>query len=151
MQVQILLFLIGLICGGMVAAGIFGFIVSIGIVQRMAVKTDTGSRMQQYETCLMAGGLAGAVVDLWLPGLPGLSGAWPFGVAGGALTIALGAAGVLYGIFIGALIMSLAETIQVMPVFMSRLSLRRGLPLIIGALAAGKAAGALLQLGRLLP
>ncbi len=100
----ILLAFFGLAAGGVTAAGIFAFLVAIGLIQRMADKTHTASRVGLYETCFILGGVWGNLV--WFYDLP----LW-----GGTVLCAV--LGLAYGIFIGCLIMSLAETLNVIPVF----------------------------------
>lgn len=127
----ILLAFFGLAAGGVTAAGIFAFLVAIGLIQRMADKTHTASRVGIYETCFILGGVWGNLV--WFYDLP----LW-----GGAVLCAV--LGLSYGIFIGCLIMSLAETLNVIPVFFRRLGIRSGLPWVLLAFAAGKMLGSLL-------
>lgn len=55
----------------------------------------------------------------------------------------LAAAGLSCGIFVGCLVMSLAETLKALPVLSRRLRLAVGLPYLLLAIAAGKCAGSL--------
>ena len=52
--------------------------------------------------------------------------------------------GIFSGIFLGGWILALAEIADMFPVFVRRIQLKQGLPLIILSIAAGKAAGALI-------
>ena len=58
-------------------------------------------------------------------------------------TIFLAVAGVCVGIFVGCLVMSLAETLKALPVISRRIHLAVGLQYLIFALAAGKLTGSL--------
>jgi len=60
---------------------------------------------------------------------------------GGNLVLAL--AGLSIGIFVGCLVMSLAETLQALPVLNRRIHLAVGLQYVILSVAVGKLAGAL--------
>ena len=57
--------------------------------------------------------------------------------------LVLAAAGLSCGIFVGCLVMSLAETLKALPVLSRRLRLAVGLQYLILAIAAGKCAGSL--------
>ena len=50
------------------------------------------------------------------------------------------------GIFVGAWAMALTEIIDTIPIFMRRLYLKKGLAVIVWALAIGRSAGSLLHL-----
>lgn len=148
---EMLLLLTGLAAGSTVAAGVYAFLAVIGVYPRLMGKTATASKRKifLYETLIVLGGLFGNVVDLftekgkqltehfwetmWLAGVPE-SGLWqPI----------LMIAGMSCGIFVGCLVMSLAETLKALPVLSRRLHLSVGLPYVILAIAAGKCAGSL--------
>ncbi len=124
---------VGLSAGGVVAAGVFAFLAIIGVFPRLIGNTDTGRHIMLYETVLILGGIWGNAADLYLMPviLPG--GKWLLAVFGGS-----------FGIFVGCLVMSLAETLKALPVFNRRVRLAVGIQYMILALAAGKLAGALL-------
>ena len=48
------------------------------------------------------------------------------------------------GIFVGCLVMSLAETLKALPVFTRRIRLSVGFPWVIASIALGKLAGSLI-------
>ena len=52
-----LLFFIGISSGALVAAGLFAFIVAIGIVNRIASRTGTSRHLRCYESSAIAGGV----------------------------------------------------------------------------------------------
>lgn len=133
---QIFLAVFGACAGGIIAAGVFAFLAIIGIYPRLIGKTGTKAHIMWYETMLILGGVFGNSLYLFdVPfflsrGLPGQTGLVVFG---------LGA-----GIFVGCLVMSLSETLKVLPVMNRRIRLAVGLQYVILALALGKMTGALL-------
>lgn len=120
----------GFSSGLLVSAGVFAFIAAIGIVPRLAKRTETQRFIPLYEDIITLGGLFGTTamfIDYRLPPVPFLAG-----------TFAL-----LTGIFVGVLAVALAEVLNVMPVMLRRSRITRGLPWLILAFALGKAAGSL--------
>lgn len=132
---QILLFLFGFCSGGIIAAGLFSFLVSIGAVTRIAGKLRMERKIRLLELVLTAGAAAGNVVNLYQP-------EWFHFLPYGFSILLLGLFGLEAGIFTGVLVMSLAEMLNTLPVFAHRLHLLRGMKYVIIALALGKAAGA---------
>lgn len=129
---QVLLFFAGISAGGIIAAGIFAFLAIIGVFPRLISASGTSDHILLYETALICGGVAGNVMDLYgVPKLPG----------GGVM---LAVWGVSVGIFVGSLVMSLAETLKALPVLSRRIHLAVGLQIVITAIAAGKFTGAVL-------
>lgn len=124
----------GLCAGTMVAAGFFAFITAIGVVTTYAQRTKTAGYIKTYENTLAAGAILGNA--WWSLGLT-------FGM-GGVGRIFLLVAGLCYGIFVGSLIIALAETIKTVPVFFRRAKITTGLPVVIVAFALGKCIGNLL-------
>lgn len=130
---NILLIIIGLAGGIGVAGGVFAFISVLGIIPRLADRLGLASHIYQMETVIALGGITGCVISIFQIHFPG-----------GFIGIAL--IGLFSGIFVGSLSMALAETLQVIPVLCQRTSLKVGFPVLIAALAFGKAAGSLYQL-----
>lgn len=129
---QTLLALIGVSSGATIAAGVFGLITGLGVVSDLADRTHTGKAVNLYEDCMTVGGVLGNIVLLYEPRFSGS-------------TIWLLLLGSLGGIFTGCLVMSLAETLNVFPIFLRRSKLVQGTAYLILALALGKTAGALWQ------
>lgn len=130
---NILLAIIGFSSGALVAGGIFAFIAMIGVVPRFAQKTDTIKFIPLYEDAIILGGILGSTtlfLDYYIP-------VGKIGAAFIALCI---------GIFIGCVAVSLAEVLNVVPVFMRRARLITGLKYFIASLALGKMCGSLLYL-----
>jgi len=126
------LVVLGIGSGAVVAGAVFAFIAAIGVVPRLAQKTGTQANIKFYETSLMLGGVFGvstAIINFQLPV--------------GVVITALIAACV--GIFIGALTVSLAETLDVIPIMTRRIRLQKGMIYFMLALALGKTVGSLLH------
>lgn len=130
----VLLAAAGLCAGTMVAAGFFAFITAIGVVTTYAQRTHTAGKIKLYETTLATGAI---ICNAW----------WALGLKLGLGVfgnVLMGVSGICYGIFVGSLIIALAETIQTIPVFFRRAKITRGLSVIIIAFAVGKCIGNLL-------
>ena len=120
----------GLGAGAVIAAGIFAFLAIIGVFPRLIGVTHTAEHVLLYETLLILGGVWGNLADLYRV---------PFPFPG---RIVLVICGMSVGIFVGCLVMSLAETLKALPVLNRRIRLAVGLQYVILAVAAGKAFGA---------
>ena len=121
--------------GGVIAAGVFAFLAIIGVFPRLIGKTGTKRRVLLYETVLVTGGILGNFGDLL---------EIPLGLGTGAVSqILLGLFGLSVGIFVGCLVMSLAETLKALPTISRRIRLAVGLQYVILAIALGKLAGSL--------
>ena len=131
---KILLAFFGLCAGGIIAAGVYAFLAIIGIFVRLMGKTGTRKHIMLYETIIILGGILGNILDIYE--FPIYMGAF-FG------HVFLIIAGLSMGIFVGCLVMSLAETLKALPVISRRIHLAVGLQYLIFALAAGKMAGSL--------
>lgn len=121
--------LVGGGAGGIVAAGVFAFLVIIGVFPRLIGKTRTRARIRLYETLIILGGVWGNVSDIY---------EFPLLWGGNVL---LGIFGLAVGIFVGCLVMSLAETVKTLPVISHSIHLAVGLQYLILAIAAGKLTG----------
>lgn len=131
---KILLAFFGLCAGGIIAAGVYAFLAIIGIFVRLMGKTGTRKHIMLYETIIILGGVLGNILDIYE--FPIYMGAF-FG------HVFLIIAGLSMGIFVGCLVMSLAETLKALPVISRRIHLAVGLQYLIFALAAGKLTGSL--------
>ncbi len=122
----------GLSAGGVIAAGLFAFITTIGVIPRLAGKTHTAYASRLYEDCIVLGAGLGNGAQLF---------GWK--LFGGNPLMAV--FGLSAGVFVGCLIMSLAETLDAVPVMNRRMRLSVGFQFIILSLAVGKCAGALMS------
>ena len=125
----------GFASGGVIAAGVFAFLAVIGVFPRLIGKTGTRKHVMLYETAIIVGGIWANIVSLYSP---------PFFLPGWMGLLFLLTAGLAAGIFVGCLVMSLAETLNALPVFTRRIHLAVGFPYVISAVALGKLAGSLI-------
>ncbi len=122
----------GLCAGGIIAAGVFAFLAIIGVFPRLIGKTGTKRHIMLYETVIILGGIAGNGMDLFEFPIP-VGGTWALAIFGAAV-----------GIFVGCLVMSLAETLKTLPVINRRIHLSVGLQYVILVIGLGKMLGAML-------
>jgi len=123
--------IIGFASGLVIAGAVFAFITIVGIVPRLAQKTKTTGKIKVYESALLLGGIFGTLATIFRFYLP-------IGHVGAVITSAAN------GIFIGCLAMSLAEVLNVIPIFSRRARMQRGLFFLVLAVAIGKLVGSLL-------
>lgn len=129
----VLIAVIGFASGVTVSAGIFAFITMIGIIPRFAGRTKTAKCMLLYEDMVIIGATTGNTMYLY-----------HYDVELGPIGILM--FGLFSGIFIGCVAVALAEILNVIPVFMARLRIKKGISYFIIALALGKGIGAFYQL-----
>lgn len=130
---QLFLMIFGFGAGISLAGGFFALLIALGIISRFAHQTSTGKYLWLYEMTTAAGGVLGTAWYLY---------SWNIPVG----KVGLGIYGVAAGIFVGAWAMALTEIIDTIPIFMRRIYLKKGIVLIVWALALGRSAGALLHI-----
>ena len=128
---QIIMALIGLSAGSIVAGGLFGFVVSLGIVSDFADRTGTADRIGLYEDAVAVGGILGNLVLLYDIPLT-------------AISPLMGVFGIFSGIFVGCWALALAEVLNVFPIFLRRINVTKGVGFVILGIAIGKVLGALI-------
>ena len=128
---QILMAILGLSAGGIVAGGLFGFIVSLGVISDFADRTKTANQILLYEDAVALGGIVGNILYTYQIFIPGIS--WLLGVFG-----------ILAGIFVGCWAIALTEILNVFPIFTRRINLTKGISYIILGVAIGKGIGSFL-------
>ena len=129
---NVMLTIFGFSAGVALAGGFFALLIALGIVSRFAHQTKTGEYLWLYENVLAGGAVFGSVWYLY------------------GFSIPVGEPGLLLygscaGIFVGAWAMALTEIIDTIPIFMRRIYLKKGIVLIVWALAFGRSAGSLLH------
>ena len=126
-------YLLGISFGAAVAAGLFAFISTVGVVTRLAAGTKTAKHVMLYETVAIVGVTLANGFDLFQ---------WQvsFGY------IFRSACGLFSGVFVGCLAAALAEVVNVFPVMTRRIKLKVGMPYLVLAFALGKGFGAWYQL-----
>ncbi|MCI9525797.1 MAG: stage V sporulation protein AB [Lachnospiraceae bacterium] len=126
---EIFLGFIGLASGTAVSAGVFSFIITVGVVPRIIGKSRTATDIVLYENTVILGGVFGNIfalfhihlhLGIWLVMLFGLSA----------------------GVFVGCLAIALAEILNTFPIMFRRFGIKEGLSWIMLFMALGKMAGA---------
>lgn len=130
---QGILIFIGLSSGFVIAGGLYSFIAMVGVLTRLATRTNTAKRVMLYEDMVTLGAAAGN----WFSQSPF---SIPFG------PVILVAFGIFGGIFTGCLAIALAEVLNVIPTFTRRVKLKKGLSLLLVSMALAKLAGTFYQL-----
>lgn len=130
---QALIVLIGLSSGFVIAGGIYSFIAMVGVLTRLATRTNTANRVMLYEDMVTLG----AAVGNWFYIRPFHL---PFG------PVLLAAYGIFAGVFTGCLAIALAEVLNVIPTFTRRIKLNKGLSAIVISMGVAKLIGTLFQL-----
>ena len=128
--------LVGVSAGAAASAGVFALITVIGILPRWAGHTRTARHVSLYEWSVISGGTVGNLIFLLQPSLPGKE-------------ILEAAAGLFMGIFVGGLIMSLAEVLDVFPILLRRGRIQSGIPWMVLSIGIGKMLGAYLYFSNL--
>lgn len=123
--------LLGLGAGALTAAGYFAIITSVGLINRVADVTHTKQHLILYEEMIIWGVILGNAVFIF--DIP-----VPLGVIGVVLY------GLFAGMFIGLLVVCIAETTKGLPIFIRRVRIGGGLGIIILMIGLGKAVGHLI-------
>ena len=130
---EVLICIIGLCSGGFIAAGLFSFIAMVGVLTRLATRTNTANQIMLYEDMVVIGATIGNYLNLR-----------PFHIPGDIVVVVM--YGIFSGIFVGCLAIALAEVINAIPVFGRRIKLKVGIKYIVCVMGAAKFAGAFFQL-----
>lgn len=129
--IQILLAVLGLSFGMGAAAGLFAFIIGLGVISDFADRTHTAEYILWYEDCLMLGGALGNLLWIYQISIPYAR--W-FPMVFGLFS----------GIFVGCWSMALAEALNIFPIFIRRVKLESYVSYLILATALGKGVGSML-------
>ena len=127
---QAILAIIGLSAGALVSGGLFGFIVSLGVISDFADRTGTANRIHLYEDAVALGGICGNL-------------AYVYQMQFIHSPIILGGVGLISGIFVGCWAMALTEILNVFPIFVRRIKVVRIVPYLVLSIAIGKGVGSL--------
>lgn len=126
---QLILAIIGISSGALVAGGLFGFIVSLGVVSDFADRTGTASKISLYEDAVALGAICGNF-------------AYVYNIQFVHSSLLLGLFGVIAGIFVGCWAMALSEILNVFPIFVRRTKIIQAVPYLILSISIGKGIGA---------
>ncbi len=127
----IVLAFLGLAFGLAISAGLFAFLIGLGVVSDFADRTHTGKYVTLYEDFIVVGGILGNM--FWVYQVDFLRGSW----------LLLGF-GLLSGIFVGCWSMALADILNIFPIFIRRAKITTGLSWLVVGMALGKSLGSLL-------
>lgn len=131
MLIKAFLGLLALISGIVIAGGSFALLIKIGVFTRLLEFTKTAKNIKLVENFIILGGICGNIMSVFFVRIP-------LGKAGLAFS------GILFGMFIGWLYMSLAETLSVFPIVFRKLKIKYGIGCVIFSMGIGKMLGALL-------
>lgn len=129
---MILLAFTGLAFGFAVSSGVFAFITMLGIVPRLAARTNTANHIVWYERMIIWGGTLGNIWIVFMLPFP-------------ATSLLLMIYGLGAGIYVGCLVMALAEMLRVIPILVNRIQIQEAFYLIPVSIALGKIVGTLFQ------
>lgn len=132
---NIILAIIGLASGFAVASGIFAFIMSLGIIERMADVTRTVRHIKLYETIVLAGAVSGNILSVYHFNIN-------IGVPGMIII------GLFSGVFTGMVAIALIEILESIPIMFRRSNIHKGLSFVILCIAFGKLFGSLIQFAK---
>lgn len=124
----------GFLAGMGVSAGTFAFVIVIGIIPRIIRKTKM-ENVLLTENMVILGAVVGNMLSLWEGPIWNVAGIW------GHIIIAV--YGICTGIFVGCISVALAEIMHTFPVIFRRFGLKKGLSLVVFAMAFGKLIGSL--------
>lgn len=126
---------IGLCAGITIAVGAASLAAAIGIYPRLLAKGGGTGHILLAENIAILGILAGLVLSVYdLHFFVG----WIF----------TGITGFFIGVYVGCLLMALAEVLQAFPVMFRRFHIKRGMSFLIFCVAAGKLCGSLFYFWR---
>ena len=131
---RLILIITGLSGGMITSAGIVALINVVDTVPRLAARTKTAAFIHLYEAAIILGGTLGNLIYMYLERL-----CPPFFIV---IIFSVLFAG-FSGVFIGSLIMALAETLQIMPIYLKRVRLKYGMAVMIICFSIGKLLGSM--------
>ena len=136
---EIFLSVIAFLAGAGVSAGVFAFVLVIGVVPRI-LRCSRIENIILIENVMICGVVAGNISSV-------LDTAYNLGFANmpkvPVSNIIIAIYGLCVGIFVGCIAVALAEILHTFPIIYKRMKLRAGLGIIVISMAIGKALGAL--------
>lgn len=129
------------------SGGVFTVFVTVGLVPRFADKTHTATKIILYENCIVAGAVLGCILSVYGDfftekiGKAALSTIPRWGVWGNLI---LAVFGIFAGMFVGCFAIAIAEMLNTIPIFTRRISLGKGVGIVMLCLALGKTIGSLI-------
>ena len=128
------------------SGGVFTVFVTVGLVPRFADKTHTATKIILYENCIVAGAVLGCFLSVYGEFFTKIGGQYvintvPDWEVWGS--IILGVFGIFAGMFVGCFAIAIAEMLNTIPIFTRRISLGKGVGIVMLCLALGKTVGSL--------
>lgn len=129
------------------SGGVFTVFVTVGLVPRLADKTHTATKIILYENCIVAGAVLGCLFSVYGDfftekfGKSALNLIPEWGLWGNLILVVFG---IFAGMFVGCFAIAIAEMLNTIPIFTRRISLGKGVGIVMLCLALGKTVGALL-------
>lgn len=126
------------------SGGVFTVFVTVGLVPRLADKTHTAAKVILYENCIVAGAILGCILSVYpdffqqILGQTALHNISEWEVWG---SLILAIFGVFAGMFVGCFAIAIAEMLNTIPIFTRRISLGKGVGIVLLFLALGKTVG----------
>ena len=128
------------------SGGVFTVFVTVGLVPRFADKTHTAHKILLYENSIVAGAILGCLFSVYpevveqFVGQAGLANipSWGFWS-----NLILWVFGIFAGMFVGCFAIAIAEMLNTIPIFTRRISLGKGVGIVMLCLALGKTIGSL--------
>lgn len=134
MPIRYVLLAIAAFAGGaIIAGGFFAFIAMIGVYPKLLEKVKGNRHFILVECLLTYGATLANVIYIFQVKIP-------------VTQIGLAFFTLFGGIFVGCLVGALSEVLDVFPIISRRFHLRRHLPYVVYAVAAGKLIGSILGL-----
>jgi len=128
------------------SGGVFTVFVTVGLVPRFADKTHTAKKIVLYENCIVAGAILGCLFSVYPDMIKEFGGkAALFMVPNWEVwgSLLLSVFGIFAGMFVGCFAIAIAEMLNTIPIFTRRISLGKGVGIVMLCLALGKTVGAL--------
>ena len=129
------------------SGGVFTVFVTVGLVPRFADKTHTAHKIVLYENSIVAGAILGCIFSVYpdmiknFGGMAALSAISQWELWGNLI---LAVFGIFAGMFVGCFAIAIAEMLNTIPIFTRRISLGKGVGIIMLCLALGKTVGSLI-------
>ena len=124
---------IGLASGIVVSSAIFSVLVELGAINKTASILGRADKIELYEWMIIWGAVIYNCIYLFCDY-----------IIGGYLILVL--MGTFFGVFVGIMLMALAEVTKVIPILFMRIDLKTGLIYIVLAIMLGKVVGSLFGL-----
>ncbi len=146
---QLFVGIVALDAGILVSGGVFSVLLAVGLIPRFAGKTGTAKYIILYEEMVILGTIAGCLTSVFEPFVQiGTLAAGGQRIGFLLLRVLLWIVLILYstfaGVFVGSLIIAIAEMLDSIPIMTRRIGLRHGLGIMVSSLAFGKLVGSLI-------